>query len=138
MPLTDQDILDQLRAGMYGVTSEPGGTAPLAGDINFQGIRMSGKTGTAQVRIISAAERARGVISNEDLPRHLRDHGLWVGFAPYDNPKYAIAVVVEHSTRGSGKAYPIARDIMHAAFVRDSGRSPQYQMASRDKDSESI
>ena len=136
--LPNKDILDQLRSGMYGVTSEPGGTAPAAGDINFEGIRMSGKTGTAQVRIISAAERAKGVISNENLPRHLRDHGLWVGFAPYENPKYAVSVVVEHSTRGSGKAYPIARDLMHAAFVRDSGRAPSYQMAANETDSEAI
>mgnify|MGYP001174721665 FL=1 len=136
--LPEKGILDQLRSGMYGVTSEPGGTARAAGDINFQGYRMAGKTGTAQVRNISASERATGVIDNADLPRRLRDHGLWVGFAPYDNPKYAVAVVVEHSTRGSGKAYPIARDLMHAAFVRDSGRTPEYQVASRQGDSEKI
>tara|TARA_Y100000052_G_scaffold27554_1_gene36234 strand:- start:16160 stop:18118 length:1959 start_codon:yes stop_codon:yes gene_type:complete len=132
------EIFQRLQAAMYGVTSEPGGTARAAGDINFQGYRMAGKTGTAQVRNISAAERATGVISNEDLPRRLRDHGLWVGFAPYENPKYAVAVVVEHSTRGSGKAYPIARDLMHAAFVMDSGRTPEYKIASGPSDSEAI
>lgn len=136
--LPNADIMQRLRAAMYGVTSEPGGTALRAGDIGIEGVRMAGKTGTAQVRVISAAERATGVISNEDLPRRLRDHGLFVGFAPYENPKYAVAVVVEHGTRGSGNAYPIANAIMRDAFARDSGRQPNYQMASVRSDSEAI
>ena len=136
--LPNDDIMQRLRAAMFGVTSEPGGTALRAGDLGIEGVRMAGKTGTAQVRVISAAERATGVISNEDLPRRLRDHGLFVGFAPYDNPKYAVAVVVEHGTRGSGNAYPIANAIMRDAFARNSGRRPNYQMASVRGDSEAI
>ena len=133
--LPEKDILDLVKASMYGVTSEPGGTALRAGDIDFQGIRMAGKTGTAQVRYISQAERARGVIKNKDLPRNLRDHGLFVGYAPHDNPRYAVAVVVEHAVNGSGTAYPIANRIMNRAFVRASGRDPAFQYAARDKPS---
>lgn len=123
------EILKRLQYAMYAVTSEPGGTALRAGDIGFEGIRMAGKTGTAQVRIISAKERLTGVIKNKDLPRKLRDHGLFVGFAPFDSPRYVVAVVAEHAENGSSSAYPVARDIMREAFVRNSGRPPQYQYA---------
>ena len=56
------------------------------------------------------AERARGVVSNEDLPWNRRDHALFVGYAPYDNPRYAVSVVVEHGGGGSAVAAPVARD----------------------------
>ena len=72
---------------------------------------MAGKTGTSQVRSISESERDQGVTQNEELPRHLRDHGLFVAFAPHDKPKYAIAVVIEHGSSGALVALP-ARDIL--------------------------
>ncbi|GAB1362084.1 hypothetical protein MASR1M32_13200 [Rhodobacter sp.] len=68
------------------------------------------------MRNITAAERARGVISNEQLPRARRDHALFVGYAPYDNPRYAVACVVEHGGGGSAVAAPIARDILLRAL----------------------
>ena len=73
---------------------------------------MAGKTGTSQVRNITAAERARGVMSNDQLPWNRRDHALFVGFAPYDDPRYAVSVVVEHGGGGSTAAAPIARDVL--------------------------
>ena len=60
---------------------------------------------------ISAAERARGVISNDQLPWNRRDHALFVGFAPFEAPKVAVAVVVEHGGGGSSVAGPIVRDV---------------------------
>jgi penicillin-binding protein 2 len=77
---------------------------------------LAGKTGTSQVRNISAAERAAGVVSNDDLPWNRRDHALFVGFAPYDRPRYAVSVVVEHGGGGSAVAAPIARDIILRAM----------------------
>jgi penicillin-binding protein 2 len=77
-----------------------------------EGMEMAGKTGTSQVRNITAAERARGVVSNEQLPWERRDHALFVAFAPFDRPKYALSVVVEHGGGGSAAAAPVARDIM--------------------------
>jgi penicillin-binding protein 2 len=77
---------------------------------------MAGKTGTSQVRNISKAERESGVISNDDLPWDRRDHALFVGFAPYDAPRYAVAVVVEHGGGGSTAAAPIARDVILRAL----------------------
>jgi penicillin-binding protein 2 len=69
------------------------------------------------VRNITPAERAAGVTKNADLPWGRRDHALFVCFAPFDQPKYAIAVVVEHGGGGSKVAAPIARDVMmHALY----------------------
>ena len=84
---------------------------------------LAGKTGTSQVRRITTEERALGIRSNEDLPWERRDHALFVGFAPFDNPKYSIAVVVEHGGSGSGAAAPIARDIMLQALYEGTPRS---------------
>ena len=73
---------------------------------------MAGKTGTVQVRRISKAEREVRVLKNHELPWKERDHALFVGFAPYDNPRFAVSVVVEHGGGGSSTAAPIARDIL--------------------------
>ena len=78
---------------------------------------MSGKTGTTQVRRISMKERQSGIIKDEDLPWHLRNHALFVGFAPHDKPKYAVAVIVEHGSSGSGTAAPIASKILQKAIM---------------------
>ncbi len=122
-----EEIVARMRDAMYAVTSEWGGTARLSGDLGLGGVRMAGKTGTAQVRYISQAERRRGVIDNADLDRRLRDHALFVGFAPHDDPKLAISVVVEHGGSGSRAAGPVARDIMAEALRLDSRREPAWQ-----------
>ena len=77
---------------------------------------LAGKTGTAQVRRITAQERKIGVKKNEDLPWRKRGHALFTGYAPTNKPKYAISVIVEHGGGGSAVAAPIARDIMLYAF----------------------
>ena len=64
--------------------------------MNIDGVQMAGKTGTAQVRRITRAERSTGVLSNGQVPFKMRDHALFVGFAPADNPRYAVSVVIEH------------------------------------------
>ena len=122
----DKDIIDIMRSGMYGVTSEGGGTAYRSGDLGLGGPRMAGKSGTAQVRRISKAERDKGIRKGLNIERELRDHALFVAFAPADNPKYACAVVVEHGESGSGAAAPMARDILRFAIENDSGRKPAY------------
>ncbi len=81
-----------------------GGTASGSA-INVNGARMGGKTGTSQVRSISKKERLSGVLTNEQLQWNMRNHGLFVGYAPTDNPKYAVCVVTEHS----GSSGPAAR-----------------------------
>jgi penicillin-binding protein 2 len=54
----------------------------------------------------------------EQLPREWRPHALFVAYAPYDNPVFAVSVVVEHGTSGSGAAAPLARDVLVEAFQR--------------------
>lgn len=102
--------LAMMRRAMYAVVNDRRGTA-YNSRIIAEGMRMAGKTGTSQVRNITAEERARGVTRNEDLPWERRDHALFVNFAPFDAPRYAVSVVVEHGGGGSSAAAPIARDI---------------------------
>ena len=83
---------------------------------------MGGKTGTAQVVRITAAQRAAGV-KNENLAWRFRHHALFVGYAPTDNPQYAVSVVVEHGVGGSRAAAPIARDIMALTLKRDPAKT---------------
>lgn len=109
-----REMISQVQGGMFAVANENRGTG-YSTRIDDKALRMAGKTGTSQVRNITKAERARGVFRNEDLPWERRDHALYVGFAPFDAPKYAISVVVEHGGGGSTAAAPIARDIMLAA-----------------------
>ena len=130
MRAIDPAIMERVKASMFAVTSEAGGTALASGDLGIDGLRMAGKTGTAQVRRISAAERRSGILGGEDLERRLRDHALFVAYAPHDAPKYAISVIVEHGEGGSTKAAPIARDILSAALKMDSARQATYMDAS--------
>lgn len=104
------------RAGMDAVMNSDRGTARRA-RIMTEEWRMAGKTGTSQVRNITAAERARGVIKNEQLPWNRRDHALFVCYAPVNAPRYAVSVVVEHGGGGSAVAAPIARDILLFALA---------------------
>ncbi len=89
-----------------------GGTA-AGSAINVDGARMGGKTGTSQVRSISKKERQSGVLTNEQLKWNMRNHGLFVGYAPTNKPKYAVCVVTEHS----GTSGPAARTA--AAVMRE-------------------
>ncbi|WP_376090372.1 penicillin-binding protein 2 [Roseomonas sp. CCTCC AB2023176] len=113
--IPDRD-LRLMRDAMWAVVNEEGGTARTAKLPASMG-QMAGKTGTTQVRRVSREQRERG-FRVESLPREWRPHALFVAFAPYDNPLYAISVVVEHGTSGSGAAAPIARDIMTDVFNR--------------------
>jgi penicillin-binding protein 2 len=107
--------LRSIQDGMSEVMNSQRGTA-FSSRIADETMVLAGKTGTSQVRNITAAERARGVVSNEDLPWERRDHALYVGYAPFDNPRYAVTVVVEHGGGGSAAAAPIARDAILRAL----------------------
>jgi penicillin-binding protein 2 len=110
----DERFLAPVRGGMYAVMNE-GGTAARSRIIDPANL-MAGKTGTSQVRIITAAERAAGVINNNQLPWNRRDHALFVAYAPFESPRYAVSLIVEHGGGGSAAAAPIARDILMRAL----------------------
>ena len=139
--------LEMVREGMYAVVNTRQGTA-YGSRVVADDIRRAGKTGTSQVVAISPEERARGITRNEDREWKRRDHALFVSYAPYDNPKYACSVVVEHGGGGSQVAAPIARDIVLQALYegtpplsaypnsqRGRIRSQQEKMQLRDPDS---
>lgn len=121
--------LNKIRQAMYNVSNGQRGTARRSRIVS-DGFEMAGKTGTSQVRNISAAERAAGVFRNEDLPWERRDHGLFVAYAPFDKPRYAIALVVEHGGGGSSAAAPPARDILLQALY---GGLPPLEAYPRDQ-----
>lgn len=110
-----EDHLALVRQGMYDVVNAGIGTAKAARS-PVAGMMIAGKTGTAQVRRISAAERRSGVKRNEALPWKQRDHALFVAFAPADAPRYAVSVIIEHGIAGGKYAAPIARDVLTFLF----------------------
>ena len=111
--------LQTVHEAMWGVVN--GGGTGGAAKMLTPGVALAGKTGTAQVRRITMAERAGGVLKNGQLPFKMRDHALFQGFAPHDNPRYAIGVVLEHGghTVRNLDTPAIARDIMTWLFDRD-------------------
>jgi penicillin-binding protein 2 len=106
---------------MFEVVNGERGTA-RAHRLAQADVAMAGKTGTSQVRRISRSERLTGLRKNEEKPWAERDHALFVAFAPYHEPRYALAVVIEHGGSGSSAAGPIARDIMAKALELDPTR----------------
>jgi penicillin-binding protein 2 len=143
--------LAAIRQGMFGVCNEPGGTATRVGGLinlvrrpdgvivdkgqavpGSAPIQVAGKTGTSQVRIITAAERARGVTSNDQLPWPLRDNALFISFGPWDNPRYACAVIIEHGghTNAAFDAPVIASRVLRETFLRDPANRQPARLAS--------
>ncbi len=141
----EPEFLARVRDGMYGVCNEPGGTALRAGNLElvrnpttgaaeqltpenrtWAPVQIAGKTGTAQVRAITDANRGRHYSTIEW--QH-RDNALFCCFGPWHEPRYACAVVVEHGGAGSAVAGPIARKIMRATLLRDPARRAPARLA---------
>jgi len=128
-----QEHLDFVHAAMKDVVNGPG-TAGRA-RLPIENVLLAGKTGTAQVVGLNISGGKSG-------PWKYRDHGHFICFAPFDRPRYACAVVIEHGG-GSGSAYPIARDVMTylfdpakamevlTAMEAGWGGTPQQRMAAK-------
>jgi penicillin-binding protein 2 len=98
--------------GMVAVANQPGGTA-YGVRITDPVMAMAGKTGTAQVHHLATYEhKLEGGAKLAPLPWKLRDHGLFIAFAPVSAPRFSCAVVVEHGGWGASSAAPIARDVL--------------------------
>ncbi len=110
--------LQAVRRGMFAVVNEVGGSGTAA-RLPLAGVQMAGKTGSAQVRRVSRELREHGNFNSAKLPWEFRPHALFVCFAPWDGPRYAIAVVVEHGNAGAEAAAPLARDLMVETLTRD-------------------
>jgi penicillin-binding protein 2 len=119
--------LQTVQAGMNAVCNEPGGTA-YSWRITEPGFEMAGKTGTAQVHHISKEERASGGRSTSafeaKLPWKLREHALFVAFAPVSLPRYAASIILEHGSTLQHPHVQMVRDILLFAQQRDSAKLP--------------
>ncbi len=98
--------LERVREALHGVTHEDGGTARFLSAVN---LGIAGKTGTAQVTKLIA--RTKNI---QSIPYKFRDHAWFAGFAPYDDPKIVVVVIVEHGGFGASSAAPVAREIFKA------------------------
>jgi penicillin-binding protein 2 len=120
LPFSDEALF-AVRDGMTAVC-QPGGTANTW-RIAQPGFEMAGKTGTAQVRVITKAERESGVKHNSQVAWNLRDNGLFIAFAPANNPRYASACIVEHNSDPHPQVAAV-RDILLFAQQRDPLKLP--------------
>ena len=78
--------------------------------------QVAGKTGTAQVFSLAQEEE----YDAEEIDERLRDHGLFLAYAPADNPRIAVAVIVENGGGGSSVAAPVARKLLDAYFLGEA------------------
>ena len=102
-----------IEQAMVDVVHAPNGTARRIGaDVTY---KIAGKTGTAQVYGIAQDEE----YDEENTPKHLRDHALFIAYAPVEDPQIAIAVVVENGGSGSSSAAPVARKILDAYLLNE-------------------
>ena len=110
--------LNFVRKSMYNVVNDYKGTA-FSSKLKNNKYKMAGKTGTSQVRRISLLERESGVLENQELPYNLRDHSIFAGYAPFDNPRLAISVILEHHGSGSKFAAPFAKKVIDFALKKN-------------------
>jgi penicillin-binding protein 2 len=110
--LENDEQWDRIISAMNAVLQGPRGTARTVGqDAPFT---MAGKSGTAQVFSVAQDEE----YDSEEIAERMRDHALFVAFAPLEQPRIAVAVVVENGESGSGVAAPVARRVMET-YLRD-------------------
>ena len=121
----NQENIKFVLDALYGATNEPMGTS-YRSRLSKEEYIYAGKTGTSQIRTISEEERELD-LKQKDLPYERRDHALFVAFAPYKNPRYAISVVVEHGGTGSSAAAPLGKKVIKKVLDRHQLRK-KYQL----------
>ena len=99
-----------IKNAMFKVVNENKGTAFNS---RIEEIKFAGKTGTSQVRRISLSERESDDFRKKEQEWKNRDHALFVGYMPHDDPQYAISVIIEHGGSGASTAAPIAKQIFN-------------------------
>jgi penicillin-binding protein 2 len=118
----DPKTWQQVSNGMQQVMHNPRGTARKVGDSAVY--RMAGKSGTAQVVAIKQGEK----YDRSKVQERHRDHALFIAFAPADNPKIAVAVMIENGESGSGVAAPIVKKVTDAWLLGPDGQlKPEFR-----------
>ena len=116
--------LSFLQKALTGVVQEPFGTGRAA---RLQGIKVAGKTGTAQVVRMGEDEEEDEEEDIDDEPYEFRDHAWFVAFAPVEEPEILVVVLVEHGGHGGSAAAPIAREVMKEYFGINAKRKVALQ-----------
>jgi penicillin-binding protein 2 len=101
---------------MFSSTNEVSGTS-YSSRIDNPKYQFAGKTGTSQVKRITAKDRELELKTNQ-IPYEERDHALYVAFGPYKNPRYAVSIIVEHGGSGSSSAAPLAKKLFKLIIDR--------------------
>jgi len=109
-----------IQEAMFASTNEVRGTS-YSSRIENPKYQFAGKTGTSQVKRITAEERELDLNTSEILYKN-RDHALYVAFGPYKKPRYALSVVIEHGGSGSSAAAPIAKKLFKLIIDRHESR----------------
>jgi penicillin-binding protein 2 len=117
-----------VQRSIYSSTNEVMGTS-YSSRINDPKYRFAGKTGTAQVKRITEEERELELKTSE-IPYEQRDHALYVAFGPYENPRYAMSIIIEHGGSGSSTAAPIAKKLFKLVIdrhkLRENAKNKRY------------
>jgi penicillin-binding protein 2 len=110
-----KEHLDFVRAAMASVANDIGGTSFRYDQMGLGPVKMAGKTGTAQAHSYAGGRGEHGAQGAWAL----RDHAWFIAFAPYDDPRYAMSVLVEHGGFGAEAAAPKAAQLMRVALLKD-------------------
>ena len=116
----NQEHINLKKDAMFSSSNEPGGTS-YRHRIENPKFTFAGKTGSSQIKRFTEAQR-EAEVKQVDLNYKDRDHALFVAFAPYKDPKYAISVVIEHGGSGGSAAAPIAKKVIKKVIERHNLR----------------
>ncbi|MDP6180366.1 MAG: penicillin-binding protein 2, partial [Desulfatiglandales bacterium] len=108
-----QENIALIKSALMGVVNEPRGTGRRA---KVKGMIVAGKTGTAQ---IIGMNKEKDSSEEEDIPHKFRDHAWFVAIAPADNPRLALAILVENAGHGGSAAAPIAKEMIKTYFGKN-------------------
>ncbi len=109
-----QEHLNIIKTALYHTINKPGGTGRLS-KLNYKSIHMAGKTGTAQVQ---AKKNIDDNLSREDINWNSRNHAIFTGYAPFNNPKFCVSIYYDHGGGGGRSAAPIAKKIMEKVLKK--------------------
>ena len=116
----NQENINFIKESMFAASNEPGGTS-YGSRHNDKKFIFAGKTGSSQIKRFTQEQR-EAEVKQSDIDYLERDHAWFVAFAPYQDPKYAISVLVEHGGSGSSAAAPIAKQVIQKVIERDEVR----------------
>ncbi len=126
----NQENINFIKDSMFAATNEPGGTS-YASRLTKKGFVFAGKTGSSQIKRFTEEQR-EAEVKQEDIVYKDRDHALFVAFAPYNDPRYAISVIVEHGGSGSKAAAPVAKKVIKKILERHNLRMSQKNLGGKE------